>query len=83
MTASLLESIGRDAKVLFYPSSCGYSDEFQNVPYDAVILNSRSIRASERKGKVYCLNRDNNELLGLLHAKGIRLSGMLVIRDGC
>lgn len=83
MVERILDSIDRRAKVLFYPSSCCYSDQFQDAPYDVVILNSKSIRSAERIGKVYCLNVDNNELLGLFHVKGIPLSAALIIRDGC
>lgn len=36
-----------------------------------------------RRGKVLCLNLDNNELLGLFAARGIRLSALVIIRDGC
>jgi hypothetical protein len=83
MTNYVLDAIDRTARVIFYPSSCGYSHEFQAVPYDAVILNSNANRRRERIGKVYCLNYDNNELLGLFLAKGIRLSAIVIIRDGC
>ena len=82
MTSHILDSIDPNAGVIFYPSSCGYSWDFQAVPFDVVILNSRAVRQGG-KGKVYCLNLDNNELLGLFAAKGIRLSAMVVIRDGC
>jgi len=69
--------------IALYPSSCDYFDDFQQVPYDAVILNSRGISKTGRIGKVFCLNYDNNELLGRLTARNIRLSALLVIRDGC
>ena len=32
MTDSILDTIERNARVLFYPSSCGYSAEFQMEP---------------------------------------------------
>ena len=83
MAAHILDSIDRNARVIFYPSSCEYSDDFQAVPFDTLVLNSKAFRRSEKIGKVYCLNFDNNELLGLFAAKGIRLSAMIVIRDGC
>jgi hypothetical protein len=83
MPDQILDSIDRKAEVIFYPSSCGYSDDFQAVPFDVVILNSEASRQSKKTGKVYRLNFDNNELLGLFAAKRIRLSAMVVIRDGC
>lgn len=83
MSTHILDSIDRNSKVIFYPSSCDYSDEFQDTPYDVVILNSRSIRQQQRIKKVYCLNYDNNELLGLFLAKGITISSLIIIRDGC
>lgn len=83
MTDCLLDTIERDDRVLFYPSACGYSHEFQKVPHDVVILNSNSFRTMKRRGKVCCLNYDNNALLGLLNAKRIQLSAILIIRDGC
>lgn len=83
MKDHILDTIDRNAKVVFYPSSCRYSDEFQDAPYDVIILNSNSIRRRERRGKVYCLNYDNNEILGLFLAKGIRLSAIVIICDGC
>jgi hypothetical protein len=82
MADDILDSIKRSSNVLFYPSSCDYSPRFQDIPFDAVILNSASIEP-QVIGKVCCLNYDNNELLGLLLAKGIRLSAVVVIRDGC
>ena len=83
MTQHLLDSIDRHSHVLFYPSACAYSDVFQDVPFDAVILNSKGIGRRERKGKVYCLDYDNNELLGLFLAKGVQISAIVIIRDGC
>ena len=83
MNNQILNSIDRNCRVIFYPPSCSYSDEFQSVPYDAVILNSNEMRCRELKGKVYCLDYDNNELLGLFFAKGIQLSAIVIIRDGC
>lgn len=81
--AHLLDTIDKNARVVFYPSSGRYSREFQVVPYDVVILNSHNMPRNERIGKVYCFNYDNNELLGLLFAKGIKLSAVVIIRDGC
>ena len=83
MPQQILDSIDKSASVIFYPSSCRYSDEFQNVPYDAVVLNSNELYREEKKGKVYCLRRDNNEVLGILYAKGISVSALIIIRDGC
>jgi hypothetical protein len=83
MTHPILDTIDRNAKVIFYPSSCNYSDEFQDVPYDVVVLNSRSSKEKRRIGKVYCLDYDNNELLGLFYANGIKISAIVIIRDGC
>jgi hypothetical protein len=83
MSVHILDSIDRTSKVIFYPSSCNYHDKFQDTPYDVVILNSRSIRQQRRINKVYCLNYDNNELLGLFLAKGITISSLIIIRDGC
>src|SRR6266850_5751974 len=83
MSVRMLDTIDRSGKVVFYPSSCRYSDDFQALPYDAVVLNSKGIRRPGKYGKVYCLNLDNNEALGLFAAKGIRLSAMVIIRDGC
>lgn len=83
MTSDILDSIDKNARIIFYPSSCQYSDEFQQVPYDVVILNAYLIGPPRRVGKVYYLNLDNNELLGLLAAKGLRISALVIIRDGC
>src|SRR6266850_2256527 len=83
MSVRMLDTIDRSGKVVFYPSSCRYSDDFQALPYDAVVLNSKGIRRPGKYGKVYCLNLDNNEALGLFAAKGIRLSAIVIIRDGC
>ncbi len=83
MSHQIIDAIDKSSKIIFYPSSCGYSDEFQNVPYELVILNSHEIKQKEKKGNVYCLNYDNNELLGLLFARGISISAVVIIRDGC
>ncbi len=82
MSIEVLNSIKKGDRVLLYPSSCPYIPAFQNVPHDVVILNSASIKPGVI-GKVYCLNVDNNELLGVLLAKSIRLSSVLIICDGC
>jgi len=83
MTEHILDTIEQGARVVLYPSSCGYHAEFQDAPFDVVILNSHRFRRSRRRGKVYCLGYDNNELLGLLLARGIKLSAIIIIRDGC
>src|SRR6267378_3559367 len=83
MGVRMLDTIDTNAKVIFYPSSCSYSEDFQTLPYDAVILNSNGIHRSGKFGKVYCLNLDNNEALGIFAAKGIRLAALVIIRDGC
>ena len=83
MSHHILDAIDKSSKIIFYPSSCDYSGEFQNVPYDLVILNSHEFKQKEKKGNVYCLNYDNNELLGLLFVRGISISAVVIIRDGC
>lgn len=83
MSHHILDTIDKDSKVIFYPSSCDYSEEFQDVPYDVVILNSNIMGREAQKGKVYCLNYDNNELLGLFLVRGIRISAIVIICDGC
>ncbi len=79
----LLDKESIKGSIIFYPSSCGYSDEFQEVPYDNVILNSNVHRESFKKGKVYCLKCDNNEILGEFIKRGIKISTLVVINDGC
>ena len=81
--ADILDSLDNSASVLFYPSSCQYADEFQDLPFDAVILNSHGMRNPGRRGKVYCLDFDNNALLGMFCARNIRISALVIIRDGC
>ena len=83
MRYRILDTINKSARVIFYPSSCQYSEDFQTLPYDAVNLNSNGNRQPGKYGKVYCLNLDNNKLLGLFAARDIRLSAMVIIRDGC
>lgn len=79
----LLNSIDRSKSILFYPSSCGYHEEFQSLPFDTVILNSRSFRISKKIGKVICTGIDNNALLGLFKKLNIEVSDIVIIRDGC
>ena len=83
MNVRMLDMIDRSGRVVFYPSSCLYSDGFQALPYDAVVLVSKGIKRPGKYGKVYCLNLDNNEALGVFASKGIPLSAMVIIRDGC
>lgn len=81
--ADILDTIDSSASVLYYPSSCQYAEEFQDLPFDAVILNSHEMRKPGRRDKVYCLDFDNNALLGMLCARNIRVSALVIIRDGC
>jgi hypothetical protein len=83
MKNSILDALDPSNKVILYPSSCAYSDDFQQVPFDAIILNSYEMRLNERRGKVYCFKFDNNELLGMLAARRLRLAAVVIIRDGC
>jgi hypothetical protein len=83
MVEDILDTIDPNGKNILYPSSCLSYKEFQELPYDSVILNSRLFSRKKRIGKVYCLDYDNNELLGILHSRGINLSAMVIIRDGC
>ncbi len=79
----LLQNIDRTGTVFFYPSSCSYQEEFQALPFDNVILNSRSFRENCKIGKVFCTNIDNNALLGVFKKLDINITDIVIIRDGC
>lgn len=68
---------------ILYPSSCKYSDDFQDVPFDNVILCSGCHPVSKKDGRVYSLKCDNNALLGEFIRREIKLDTLVVINDGC
>lgn len=77
------ENYTSDQKTILYPSSCKYFPEFQTLPFDNVILNSKGLRKSFKDGKVICLCLDNNQLLAYLKVLNISLDTIVIIRDGC
>lgn len=79
----LLNSINKSGTTVLYPSSCQYHVDFQNLEFDNVILCSNGFRESSKIGKVFCVNADNNTLLGMLQKNGIKLNAVVIICDGC
>jgi hypothetical protein len=78
-----LDSIDKNGTTVLYPSSCDYHRDFQNIEFDNIILCSNGLRESSKIGKVLSIKVDNNELLGALRRRNIKLNAVVIICDGC
>lgn len=79
-----LNSIDSNGTTVLYPSSCNYNRNFQQIEFDNIILCSNELSGGSSKiGKVLSLEFDNNEVLGALRRRNIKLNAIVIICDGC
>ena len=78
-----LDSIDQNGTTVLYPSSCDYHRDFQHIEFDNIILCSNGLPESSKIGKVLSLKMDNNQLLGALRRRNIKLNAVVILCDGC
>lgn len=76
--------------ILLYLSSCSFNKKFLKLPYDFIILNSKSFatRGNEQQirlagGKVILMPFDNEYCIRLMIDAGLKISLFVGIQDGC
>jgi hypothetical protein len=79
----LVHGIGREETIFFHPSCCTYKPGLELLPFDRVVFVRNRSLSTRAYGKCLFLKADNNFALGLLAARGCRVSALGVVCDGC
>jgi HEAT repeat protein len=80
----------KDKSILLYLSSCNYKDELLDLPYDYIILNSKSFglkgqagKIRLKGGKVILMPFDNEYCIRLMIDAGLKIRFFVGVQDGC
>ncbi len=80
----------KDKSIFLYLSSCEYKDELLQLPYDYIILNSKSFGLRGQAGKIRMAGKkvilmpfDNEYCIRLMIDAGLKIRFFVGVQDGC